>query len=667
MSRRQLPGCLRLIVVLWGLSLAAWGAPPPAAVAPVERASDALGPAPGSAAVVQETERLVALARARRLQEAVTWRRLLHYRQGWFGGESQARSPSFFLAKDGAEDPAAELEATLRGLVRPWRPADAREQHPFCRFPARLAWLTRELGIDWARLPTRRCPRWEQFQQLLQPRGVTLVFSAYYLNNPASAFGHTFLRFDKVPVGQPQRQELLDYGVDFSAEVDTGNALLYAFKGMTGMFPGVFKKLPYYYKVREYADYESRDLWQYQLELSQAEVEFLLAHVWELGSTVFAYYYLTENCSYHVLSAVEVVRPSMELVSRLGWPVLPAETVRALRSVPGLIGAVTYRPSNRSQFARRVQRLSAEERAFVVALLEDPATPTPEGLSLERQAAALDAALDLGDQRWAKELVFDAPTEGKRHQQALLSRRARLGVRSPPLEVVIPWGEAPHLSHGPRRAELGSGWSRVDGWHHLATLRVAVHSLDDPAQGYPDGTSLEFFPLRLRYSVGSHRLSLDEAYFVRVSSLSPLSRFEQAWSWRLRLGAERLYDAGCQDCLAGVLGFAAGGTLSALDDALLLYGLVDLGVQGLAPLDGVAGAPVRLGASPTLGWRLRAHRRWVSWLELQAPIYPAQTPRLSGLLHASSRYLVAPELALFLDARWYPGETTATLGSSFYF
>src|SRR5690606_26093360 len=124
-------------------------------------------------------------------------------------------------------------------------------------------------------------------------------------------FGHTFLRINRRNSDLAPRQELLDYGVDFSAGVDTDNAVVYALKGLLGFFPGVFRRIPYYYKVREYNDYELRDLWEYELSLTQREVDLVVAHLWELGSTHFDYYYLTENCSYHVLGALEVARPDL--------------------------------------------------------------------------------------------------------------------------------------------------------------------------------------------------------------------------------------------------------------------------------------------------------------------------------------------------------------------
>src|SRR5205085_2119317 len=91
--------------------------------------------------------------------------------------------------------------------------------------------------------------------------------------------------------------DLLDYGVDYSATADTSNPVLYAFKGIFGFFPGTFHIFPYYYKVREYNDYESRDLWEYDLSLTPQQVTMLVAHLYELGATYFDYYYIDENCS----------------------------------------------------------------------------------------------------------------------------------------------------------------------------------------------------------------------------------------------------------------------------------------------------------------------------------------------------------------------------------
>jgi hypothetical protein len=160
---------------------------------------------------------LLARARQLRLADDVAWLRLGHWRPRLGGGwKSEADGPAFFRAPGGKTDPAAELEATLAAFLAP-APGGADElDDAVCRFPARLAFLAGRLGLDLTRLPPRRCPRLGEFLDRLSARGATLVFSAWYLNNPASAFGHTFLRLDKAEgalAGRPF--ELLDYGVDY--------------------------------------------------------------------------------------------------------------------------------------------------------------------------------------------------------------------------------------------------------------------------------------------------------------------------------------------------------------------------------------------------------------------------------------------------------------------
>ena len=150
---------------------------------------------------------------------------------------------AFFRALRGKTDPRAELEATSApsSTTGPSRRALGRD----VPVPARFAFLAGRLGADLARLPPRGCPRFEKFLERIRPRSATLVFSSYYLNNPASAFGHTFLRLNKDDAARAGREwELLDYGIDYAATVDTGNAVLYAAKGLIGLFKGEFGTSP---------------------------------------------------------------------------------------------------------------------------------------------------------------------------------------------------------------------------------------------------------------------------------------------------------------------------------------------------------------------------------------------------------------------------------------
>ncbi len=365
---------------------------------------------------------LVLQARVAGLARSAAWLGLGHWRPTlWGGWKSEADGPAFFLAEeDGKHDPAAELEATIRAFFSrewvqtpDWLPAAGRAEdpggeavegpgserrpvsaaiapwrvlpHPLCRFPARLAFLEDVLGIRQEELPQVVCPGLEEFRQAMSVTGVDLVFSSYYLNNPASAFGHTFLRIERAgSLVRGVRRDLLDFAIDFSADVDTRNSLAYVVKGLTGRFPGRFHRIPYYYKVREYSDYESRDIWEYQLALEKRQMDALVDHIWELGWTHFDYFYLDENCAYHILGAIDAVLPDLSLLEGLKSFVLPADTVKVLEAVDGLVTGVHYRPSLRTQFRARAAGMTRQEARAVLSLVSDPGTVLPAAFEAEQ-------------------------------------------------------------------------------------------------------------------------------------------------------------------------------------------------------------------------------------------------------------------------------------------
>ncbi len=61
---------------------------------------------------------LVEQAISERLYEEDYWLVLLHYKKGLSGFKSLIDDPDFFISKNGKQDPASELEATLRSFFQ---------------------------------------------------------------------------------------------------------------------------------------------------------------------------------------------------------------------------------------------------------------------------------------------------------------------------------------------------------------------------------------------------------------------------------------------------------------------------------------------------------------------------------------------------------------------
>jgi hypothetical protein len=619
-----------------------------------------------ASARAESVDELIARAASLHLAEDPQWLRLGH----WSNGKSLARGNDFFVATDGATNPAAELSATLRAIYGqvPLTPDQVtRKVVPAqCRFPARASYLLMKLQFDVSKLPPIECPTLVDWYKRLNPESASLIFSSYYLNNPASAFGHTFLRIHRRDdLVSEEKRELLDIGIDYSAAADTGNPIFYAFKGLFGLFKGEFHSYPYYYKVREYNDYESRDIWEYRLNLSPQQLAMLTAHLFELGSTWFPYYYTRENCSWLILSALEAAAPGLKLLDNVKWPVIPADTVKALFDNPGLTGAVGYRASARTTFLARIKGMPLEEIRTVEKLASDANAPV--SFDQAEQIRVFDAAADLIDVRFAKELVHEPDGEGGKLKQRVLERRASILVPSPELQIEPPLDKRPDVGHGSGRADVAGGASQMGGGFAELGFRLALHDLADPPNGYPELSQIQFFPTQLRWYPRSGAFSLERADFVDAISLHSVSAVDQSLSWRARLGSRRLRDAGC-DCYAGGAEIGSGLTLGLFDDRLALFAMANF-ETGVAPaLRGLHALNwLRAGAGPFGGVRLRLDDRLVLFAQAQWSYFPAAIERTSWELSAQARVLLSKSLALGLSAKMQPDANEASAQLYMYY
>ena len=117
-------------------------------------------------------------------------------------------------------------------------------------------------------------------------------------------FGHTLMTINSKENRKSSARGLLDYALNYAAYTGDLDPIRYVLYGLMGGYPGYFSLMAYHTKVREYSDLENRDLWEYRLSLNSEEIERLIHHFWDLMNTTFDYFYLRENCSYHLLSLI---------------------------------------------------------------------------------------------------------------------------------------------------------------------------------------------------------------------------------------------------------------------------------------------------------------------------------------------------------------------------
>ena len=451
-----------------------------------------------------------------------------------------------------------------------------------CQFPVRARFLKSHLPkLHWPD-EDKPCPELDDWRRRTYPQKISLVFSSYYANNPSSVFGHTLLRADPHPVlPHLPISPLLSTGINFAAEVDKVNALNYAIGGMMGHFPGKFTALPYYYKVREYADFDSRDLWEYELKLTSDQRSLLIDHLWELGFTHFDYFYFTENCSYQLVTALEAVIPNLRASKKLPYWVIPADTVKAIVREPELLGTINFRPSLHRQFSARLARLDFSEQKILTDIVFKKDFVNLEQVTPLRQAVLLDAALDFWDFKHNKELARKEQTVTL-FKQDLLKRRAQAPITEP-LSFKPEDFDRPDLSHESMRYGLLFEQSERRSLLNL-DFRFALHDLLDAQKGYPQTAKIEFFRFNLKIADAAQdtwrgHLSLNKATFFDVQLLSPMDRFNRHFSWRGTIGADRRIGLGCDDCLMPMAAFEGGTTYGLINNKVLFFALAGAEVR----------------------------------------------------------------------------------------
>lgn len=563
----------------------------------------------GASAETQDgyAEELVQMAKVRKLSSDRYWAILLHYQQGWLGGRSLVDDADFFLSPTGKTNPTAELEATIISFFQEQKPD---EEHPRCRFIARYAWLKDQLNIDELKLPAAACTKYAENIGKIKPTRAVLVFPGTYLNNPSSMFGHTFIKID---VGYESK--LLAHAVNYAAFTGPSHGLTYALKGLFGFYRGYYSIKPYYEKVKEYSDIDERDMWEYELNLTPAEVSKMLLHIWEMKDIYSDYYFFDENCSYNILFLLEAARPAIHLTDRFpGW-VIPLDTVRGIAD-ENLLADVAYRPSKATKIRDLIARLNEAEQRASLRIIKgelDPNGIVESSLPVVDKIRMLDLAAEFTQHRFLKNDI----SKEKYAEQFLSCLGARSKVETPfdfPAALAMPiQPDAGHLSN---RLDLGIGWHDQLRFFQEVRYRPAYHDFLDNAQGYAEGSQIIFGETTLRYYDHSHTFRLESFDAINIMSLSPVDKFFHPISWRVNTG---LYRSGFRDKRESLVGRLSPGGGYAYNIAELgtvyLLGEAAVDVSGRYS-DGYA---VGLGASAGLltklsdTWKMHLSMRWLNF------------------------------------------------------
>lgn len=562
-----------------------------------------------------------------------TWLRLLHYEKDFLGNyESNVDSSKFFISKNGKYSPKEEFETSLRFA----------ENSDFaCKFPLRFEFL-RTIKKDFKR---PKCPNLEKFIETMKADKLSIVFSSYYASNPASLFGHTFLKIIRIPPGHTQESsDVFALAINFGAEITSKNPLVYAFNGLFGNYKGVYSLIPYYYKLREYNDLESRDLWEFELDFSKEEVRSILLHFWELKTSYYDYYYLSENCSYHMLTLLEGALPELDITKRLNRYVIPYETITALDEI-SKIKSFRFSPSSYRVAKKSVNNLDASEKKILREVVEDNVSNLEKIKRPESKIKVLDATINLFDYKFSSEIALkDASIQSKRRE--LILQRAKIDLVSKNEDIPIPIHENPRQSHKSMKVKLGYRESFGSNGA-LLSYRGALHNTEDMASGFPSSLSLSV--LDLDFFINEDRkIFIHKLDVVKIEKIDTSDSLFKPVSWKLSLGNKREFFQSDHSGRSSHLTFGYGKSVNKYKLTTSLMGVASLG-HGSRILNKKA----RIGMGANLILNLKLAQKFLINSELEHG-YDFLLKKIVGQYSINLNYYFKLDYGVNLGSNYFP-------------
>ena len=363
---------------------------------------------------------------------------------------------------------------------------------------------------------------------------MTLVFSSAYPNNPASLFGHTIIR-----INQEKQNPLLDYGVNYAASVPEGEVgIKYLFKGLFGLYPGAFGISPFYQKVLEYNEAESRDLWEYDLAFNEAESKFWVKHLWELRFfSQFKYEFLDKNCSYQMIRSLQVIRPEItDWLPENFLYTLPGETIQVLkRNHPEFFLSIHFRPSHFRVLNNRYRFLNSKQKAKFRFDLKDGSLITNETDPYVLET--LNSYYEYVKIQQQENAEFST----KEILRKIRVLRAKVGgwTEFPVMESAGGRTNQPDLAHSTRRISLTTSGGSNQLSDIGIRIRLGLHDLLNRDNGYEANFGVSGGDLEISKIVdprGKSGFRIKRFELVDLVSLQPMNSFHFPVSWQIFSG-----------------------------------------------------------------------------------------------------------------------------------
>ena len=472
------------------------------------------------------------------LSKSSIWKKLLY-----FDKKSEILTNEYFLSKKEDLTLKNELIKTINSYDL--RNSNNFNNNPICKFPARYYWLSEYIDFPNYEMINNKCKDLKKWSLIKDTQSISAVLVSGYLGNPASTFGHSFLKINTK--NKTNVNNLFDLSINYGALVPNNeNILKYIFKGITGGYKAGFSDKYFYTQDLVYSNTEFRDMWEYELNLTKEERNFILLHLWEIIGKKFDYYFLDKNCGYRISQLLEIIIKEKVLKNANYW-YAPVETFHKLEEINDnrtvsnkLFKNINYIPSRQKTIYLYYQSLTNKEKEIIKKLLNKDFKLIKNELNNIDKLTQINILDFLIDYYKYLEIKNENNKEITILKDKLLFLRLNLPIRKNK-EIQVENRVSPAKNNKPMILSLGAAYSKNKNFY--SQLGFSVFAIESIGKNHLNSDELVVLNTKIGIDNNKNYVFLDSFDLIKIKKLktSQIDLDEDNLiSWKLNIGTKRV-------------------------------------------------------------------------------------------------------------------------------
>lgn len=215
----------------------------------------------------------------KKLYDSKIWKSLIH-----FNNDKASINDNKFLLSYNDFSPKNELISTLHKFKK--------NNSYICKFPARYEFIKNNIPNYKIKKP--KCKELNKYLELTNLESLDLVFVSENIKSPSSMMGHVFFKLNSYKDTKSNRKI---NAISFYTILQSLNLPVIIYESTIKGMKGYFVLKPYKKQIFTYTNIEERNVWEYNLKLSEENKKLIYYHFWELKDIDITYYFTKFNCA----------------------------------------------------------------------------------------------------------------------------------------------------------------------------------------------------------------------------------------------------------------------------------------------------------------------------------------------------------------------------------